>query len=175
MTLGQLMKFFYDNNIIIRNNDDMERCQYLTFLAAVFFELDGLGVIQNNEIVMDEEMEDYDFDPDTIKILHSINYTYGFDVGIKQDSGFKKLLNGFESCAYPFKDLAPIFEHAKSLIINMTADYYNKESYYNGTNTFFIDKDIELTDEVLDKLNKMHNLEQCTFFVTSYNGKLVIW
>ena len=175
MKLGQIMKFFYDNNIIIRTNNDLERCKYLTFLAAVYLGLDGVGVIENNMIVMEDEFEDYDFSPEVVKLLHCTNYTYGFDVGIKKDSGFTKLLDGHDSCAYPYKQLADLFEHSKSITKKMTANYYDQVSYYNGTNTFFIDINIEINDEVQKKLDSIRDLNQCTFFVTSYNGKLVIW
>ena len=175
MKLGQLMKFFYDNNIIIRTNNDMERCKYLTFLAAIYLGLEGTGVIDSCAIVMDEEFEDYDFPPEVEKLLHATNYTYGFDVGIKKDSGFMKLLEEHDSVAYPYKQLADLFTQSKNVIKKMTANYYDKVPYYNGTNTFFIDDNIDLTGEVLDRLDNIRDLNQCTFFVTSYDGKLVIW
>ncbi|MBQ8131321.1 MAG: hypothetical protein IJ193_02390 [Bacilli bacterium] len=175
MKLGQIQKFFYDNNIIIRQNNDTDRLKYLTFLAAVYLESNDIAQIKDREIIMDVAMKDYSFDEVTTTLLHSINYAYGFSFEIMHDSGFQNLFKEQESVQCQYCGLRETFSYSKRIAESMKVEYYKKVPYYNGYNTFFLDPDLELNDSLKEKLDKIHDQKQCTFFVTTFHEQYVIW
>lgn len=148
MNTMQIRKWFYDHNIIIQKNNDIDRLKYLTFLAAVFLELEEECSFQDETISMNLEMEDYSFDEETELLLNCTNRYYGYYHKLFVDSGFSYMKrHDIKTFHGTYVELKDYFRNAKKDIWDYKDYDFSRHCYYNGRNTFFYDKNLELTDE----------------------------
>lgn len=175
MNTKQIMKWFVDHNIIIQKENDIDRLKYLTFLSAVFLELDEDCSILNLKIDLNVEYEDYSFDTDTILLLNCVNHYYGYRHDLYQDPGFVLLkIRNISSFQGKYMELADTFSIAKSHVLDLKDYDFSASLYYNGYNTFFYHEDLSFTEDDLKFLNIIRK-NQDTFELSRHQGKLVIF
>ena len=176
MNTKRLRKWFYDHNIIVREEKDYDRLYHLTYLAAVLFSLDE-EFNYNNEIIMDNTYEDYDFNKEEVFLLNSINREFGFELVGNRDIGLTKIIREHgKNITCKYSDLTKYYiPDIKDKIISRNKNYYfDKPIYYNGFNVFFINFTDKLTDEEIASLNIVRR-EQKSFEVDKYEDKLIIF
>ncbi|MBQ8131320.1 MAG: hypothetical protein IJ193_02385 [Bacilli bacterium] len=175
MNSKQIKKWFYDHNIIIQQNNDMDRLKYLTFLASVFLGLDEECSFDGDNISMDLEMEDYYCDMDTELLLNCTNRYYGYYHKLFVDTGFSYMrrhdIQTFDGTYVGLKDY---FRNAKKDIWDYKNYDFDCCCYYNGRNTFFYSKDLELTEEDMTFLKEIRE-DQDSFELSRSHGELVIF
>lgn len=123
MNTKQIKKWFYDHNIIIQKNNDIDRLKYLTFLASIFLELEEKCSFDDDMISMNLEMEDCNFDEETELLLNCTNRYYGYYHKLFIDTGFSYMRR------HDIKSFDGTYVELKDYFSNAKKDIWNYKNY----------------------------------------------
>ncbi len=176
--INDIASWFSKNNEFC--SEDQDRIKLLSLMAILFFKHEKLPLeyselyLKNNnfEFGIYDYDTDYHFSKKELFLLNVVNREFGYIL-------FNVLVSYFE-LDYPTID--KLYDRLKDVISSDIEGYgeidFNTYTYINKNDMiFFIDNNIELTDELKEKLdNKLMVDGQYIFNVTTIpNGRVVIF
>ena len=159
MTVGMIAKWFYDNNILVREDTLQDRLKQLVFTAACCLGLEEDFKIDNRKIIMDIKYEDYDLKEEVIYLLNCINRSVGYLDNYKDSFMFDSILIELgDNIECKYSDLNKYYLNFRNNILEEYDGYnFNKQLIRVGNNIYFINLDRELTNEEMHLLNEDQN------------------